>query len=193
MREGPLYTTQASCDGCKHCNATYYQRQGDSGVDVRCTKADRDVGFSWNTPAWCPLAKRDVDVVRLRARVVVNAEDVTAAGITLEHIKAWLTARGWGPIERGITVDDPVRGKWRLWERRPTPEEQVRREAFRKAAKRWPSRASDELNIAIYDENTPAQLADLIAGIARTLKLVGLDLVDALAESVSAEARSDQA
>jgi hypothetical protein len=35
------------------------------------------------------------EVARLRARVRVEAEDVERAGVTREHVEAWLRANGW--------------------------------------------------------------------------------------------------
>jgi len=58
LNEGPKTRVllTRSCRNCFHCETKYYAIQGDSGYDVSCKLAKREIGDStWATPNWCPI------------------------------------------------------------------------------------------------------------------------------------------
>ena len=54
MNEGPTLTLAKCCDGCAYLRSEYYQRQGYSGFDYRCTALARKLS-SVLTPDDCPF------------------------------------------------------------------------------------------------------------------------------------------
>lgn len=55
---GPTCTVKLSCLDCKHEESVSYAVQSDTGFHVYCqhpTVGKRRIGFSWDTPAWCPF------------------------------------------------------------------------------------------------------------------------------------------
>ncbi len=123
--------------------------------------------------------------------MIVNADDVTAAGITVEHVKAWLTARGWareGGVNR--TGDAP----WESW--RTTALIERRREvaeAMRSSRGRLRMQPPDGPRVCLYVAPTDQQLADDLQQVAKVLGVVALDLLDELVESAKADHGSDPA
>lgn len=64
-RIGPRVTVHRSCDGCAHERATYYACQGDTGYHHDCAHPahgdPRRIGYSSDTPGWCPEITRTLD------------------------------------------------------------------------------------------------------------------------------------